>query len=401
MNAVVPLTFLAPAYRTAVKVGGQAVLVGDPVLNWGGGYIVNPATLRDQLIDGQTSSFSIERGQLNTYAYEQPVIPINGIQFVFGTETIPYAENLYVSLVGPPGLIETVDVTELQPGERFIVPPGTSVWVNATTSGHAFTAFFITRQADNYPPAPIPSTFPPLGPSGLTRAIPAYLYQEYSDDDDLQAFFAAYNQIQQNYVDTFNALNLPIYTGDIIYGPLLDWVAEGLYGIRRPWISSGKSAQIGPLNTMFFNQPLVIDGFEQSLIGPIALANDDVFKRVITWHYQKGDGKYCSVRWMKRRVMRFLIGKNGTSPPIDQTNQISIAFGDGGVVVVRFVNGLRTVVGGCIPNVFWPGAQEPIDNLDTVYQAYEPLPFTGIFSEALASGALEVPFQTNFAAVIG
>jgi hypothetical protein len=395
------MNVLCPAYRTKIPIGGQSVLIADTVLNYAGGYIVNPQILRDQLIQGVASTTTREIGQLNTYNYEFPLLPINGIQFVSETDIISLPESIFVSLTGPAILDEDISTTELAPGESFIVPPGTAVWVNAKTGGHAFTAFFIGRTNPNFPPVPLPSNIP-TGPTGLLTAIPSYLYQEYTDDDDLQAFVATENQQQQNYVDTFNALNLPIYTGDIIAGALLDWVAEGVYGIKRPWISSGHSAEIGPLNTMLLNQSFIdIDGFQKSLIGPIILANDDVFKRVITWHYMKGDGKYCSVRWMKRRIMRFLIGTNGTSPPIDNTDQISISFGPDGAVGVRFINGQRTVIGGCMPNVFFPGQNEPIDNLDTNYVAFTPLPFIGIFSEALASGALEVPFQTNFSAVIG
>ena len=39
---------------------------------------------------------------------------------------------------------------------------------------------------------------------------------------------------------------------------------------------------------------------------------DDVFKRILTWHFYKGDGKNFSVRWLKRRIWRFLQGANGT-----------------------------------------------------------------------------------------
>jgi len=49
----------------------------------------------------------------------------------------------------------------------------------------------------------------------VTTLLPAYLYQEYSYDDTteyLQAFFTAYNELSQSYLDTINALNLPDYT---------------------------------------------------------------------------------------------------------------------------------------------------------------------------------------------
>ena len=42
-------------------------------------------------------------------------------------------------------------------------------------------------------------------------------------------------------------------------------------------------------------------------VGPddIVVADDDTYRRCLTWHYQKGDGKYFNIRWLKRRVMRF------------------------------------------------------------------------------------------------
>jgi hypothetical protein len=397
------MTQLQKGYRTAVTIGGQPVLVCDPILNYGGGLIVNPATLRDQLIDGQTVVSTVAQGPYNTFPFTLPALPIGGLTSTTATTIIPYAENLYVNIVEPGGLAGEGDTIALLPGQEFVVPSGVSLWANAATSGHAFTAFFYTKigVVNNYPPITFPDAFPPSGPSGLTQAIPSYLYQEYSDDDDLQAFVTAENQLQQNYIDTFNAINLPIYTGPVVSGALLDWVGQGVYGINRPWLVTNKSAQVGPLNTIGLNQSFVpIDNFQQLEPNGL-LADDDIYRRVITWHYQKGDGKYFSIRWLKRRIMRFLIGVNGTSPPIDQTDQISITFGAGGAIGVRFITGQRILTGGCIPNVVAPGALEPIDNVDTTYTPYPPLPNLNVFLEAIASGILEIPFQMTFVTNVG
>ena len=70
---------------------------------------------------------------------------------------------------------------------------------------------------NNYiPPESVPQTgtFPPSGPTTQTQLLPSYIYQEYSDDDDLQAFAASYNSLAQQYINTLNSLNLPIYTSD-------------------------------------------------------------------------------------------------------------------------------------------------------------------------------------------
>jgi hypothetical protein len=175
------------------------------------------------------------------------------------------AESLYVSFSSPVTLSTGLGTTELLPGQWFKVPPNTDVWVNAASSGHLFTSFFSTPFTPDYPPTVVPGQpgsglaalaaepgskpFPSSTVTGLTTVIPSYLYQEYSDDDDLQGFVAAINTKQQDFVDTFNALNLPIYTGPIVQGALLDWVARGLYGMARPELDTGKPDLMGPLNT--------------------------------------------------------------------------------------------------------------------------------------------------------
>src|SRR5215472_10372716 len=163
---------------------------------------------------------------------------------------LPEPEDLFVSIVGPPAEQEDATTTRLVPGQQFFVPAGAHVWVDAPSKGHSFGSYFYTSSiAVKGSAEPVPGTFPPSDVTGLKKVIPSYLYQEYTDDDDLQAFVDEQNGMQQNYVDTFNALNLPIYTGAIIKGPLLDWVAEGLYGYKRPWVYAQKGQVLGPLNT--------------------------------------------------------------------------------------------------------------------------------------------------------
>lgn len=125
-------------------------------------------------------------------------------------------------------------------------------------------------------------TFPPASNPLLTQVIRAYLYQEYADDDDLQAFWKAYNDLAQQYVDWFSTIGLPIYTG--LSGDLLTWVARGLYGARRP-----------------------------------SSISDDLFQRVLTWNFYKGDGTVFSVQNLRRRIIRFLLGTNGVTWNVDQT----------------------------------------------------------------------------------
>lgn len=161
-------------------------------------------------------------------------------------------------------------------------------------------------------PANVP--FTTTWPGTLTEVIPSYLYQEYSDDTDLQAFIAAYNQIAQEYIDWFNQISLPIYTGPMINGDLLDWVGTGLYGVPRPTLSTGTMSTIGPYNTYQYNTL----GFNMSRTTSnqsFFVANDDIYKRVLTWDHYKGDGFNFNITWLKRRVIRFVFGIGGIDPP--------------------------------------------------------------------------------------
>ena len=203
---------------------------------------------------------------------------------------------------------------------------------------------------------------PPV-PTALQKTIPSYLYVEYQDDDYLQAMVDAYNQFTQAYLDYFNTIGLPIYTGMNIVGPLLDWVAAGLYGIQRPVLPSGDNDNIGPLNTYQYNF-LPLNTIKN--IGPqnVYYTTDDIFKRIITWHFYKGDGKVFSIRWLKRRLLRFMFGINGGDYIIDQTYPISVAL-SGSVV--------------------------------TITMTVDPtLPVLPILHAAINSGVLELPFQFTY-----
>jgi len=193
----------------------------------------------------------------------------------------------------------------------------------------------------------------------LQNTIPSYLYAQYSDDDDLQAFVASYNTITQKYVDTFNQLNLPIYTG--LSGALLDWVGQGVYGYPRPTLPASGASVIGPVNTYGpdFFVPL---NTQESTVATNYVTTDDIYKRLLTWHFYKGDGKTFNIEWFKRRIKRFLIGSEGTAPFIDQTYDISVNFSPGNVV-----------------DVILPESPE-----------------ADILISAIDSGAAETPFQYSF-----
>lgn len=171
----------------------------------------------------------------------------------------------------------------------------------------------------------------------LATFPPSYLYQGFKNDPDLQALVAAQNTYQQAFLDRQLGLNLPIYTGvgSLVSGALLDWVALGLYDMRRPVFGflTGTSVVGGDYNTANYNtQDYNGSGISQTFSYQVA--TDDQFQRCITWNFYKGDGAQFTSRWLKRRVQRFLTGLNGTDPGIDQTYLVSVAWNSGNAVVI-------------------------------------------------------------------
>jgi hypothetical protein len=243
-------------------------------------------------------------------------------------------------------------------------------------------------------------SFPPPAPVTLTQILPSYVYQQYSDDDDVMAFVAAYNALAQQYMDWFVQTPLAVYTGPAIISTLLDWVAQGLYGIMRPTLSSGRTKNQGPFNTYHFNDRL--DFNQRTLVGPqnYTVTTDDVFKRIITWHFYKGDGKVFNIRWLKRRIMRFLTGVNGTAGAFDSTYQVSVTFGASSQVNIVIRPGSRFVTGGAIVGGMLVGATV-VGSMTTRFVAGQSTALASILVEALNSGALELPFTvSNFTVTI-
>jgi hypothetical protein len=356
-----------PTAISAVRVGGTAeIIMYGPVL---GGFITNPMLAADQ--------------------------------------GIAVAEVLFVDVVGPAQDEETTTTVPIQPGQTFVVPAGqtTGVSVNAATSGHKFSAVVIQPQTQ-FPPTPQEGTFPPDGPTTMTQVIPSYLYQQYADDDDLQAFVAAFNELAQSYVDWFVDTPLAVYTSPSIVGTLLDWVAEGLYGMLRPALSSGTFLSRGPFNTYAYNTwPL--NQFQ--VLGPsnVTIVNDDVFKRILTWNLYRGDGIVFSIRWLKRRVMRFLIGANGSAPNVDDTSPVSVSVGSG-IISIRLSLGDRVITGGALfARLGFNGgghALQPPVTLNMLVTIFvpgpSPLPLAPVLQEAIASGVLVLPFQYEYVVTI-
>lgn len=183
--------------------------------------------------------------------------------------------------------------------------------------------------------------FPPSGPVVLQQGIPAYLYQQYNDDDNVRAFFDAFNAAAQGYLDWAATIDLPVYTG--LSGSLLDWIAEGLYGLYRPYLSTRGSEATGVVDGAVVDG-LVVDGGSYIVPATSTLADDDTFQRIMTWFLYRGDGKVFTIKWLKRRVLRWLLGIGGTAPNVADTSGISVSFsGDIVTISLTALTGVPTL----------------------------------------------------------
>jgi hypothetical protein len=159
----------------------------------------------------------------------------------------------------------------------------------------------------------------------LQQIIPAYVYRNYADDDDIQAFTIAQNSYATQFLLWFNTLNLPIYTGGIITGALLDLVGNNIYGTMRPSVTTGGQTSVDATATYYTGLTATAT---RKITSTEALqsVNDDIYRRVLTWNYYKGDGFVFSIQWLKRRVYRFMFGPNGIPPdPQDNTYAVSVS----------------------------------------------------------------------------
>jgi hypothetical protein len=174
----------------------------------------------------------------------------------------------------------------------------------------------------------------PTSTTNVTGILPSYLYFQYQNDPDLPALIDAYNTLAQEYLDWFNNINLPIYTG--LSGALLDWVGRGVYGIQRPTFATesidGVIGQIagvkhhGPAPLPTPNIALAISSTQVFKTTTSYDTPDDIYKRVLTWWFYKGDGYDFSIQWLKRRIYRFLFGVEGTDASAPFTPDISVTF---------------------------------------------------------------------------
>lgn len=164
---------------------------------------------------------------------------------------------------------------------------------------------------------------PYIGPLPLQDIISSYPYQEYVDDENIVAFFTAYNELSQTYLDWFNATPLAVYTSPNISGPLLDWIANGIYGIARPVFSSLTTRYVAGLNSLPLNT-VAVNGNRYFQSGTATIANDDYYKRVLTWWLYAGNGRNFNAEILRLKVARFLLGVNGTDVSLAQAQIVHI-----------------------------------------------------------------------------
>lgn len=402
-----------PGATSQILIAGksQPALYG-PML---GGFLFNPATIEEQGISpfqseiSEISAFYLGQlcsiGLMFTGLEQIDPVALNALALAGFTE---FARSIDITVYGPPELLY---VSVLPPagseqnGWTDIILPGVlwnapecfcgSIYVRAATVGHRFTSV-VFQNPVSYPPTPISGTFPPNGPSGMQNALLAYLYQQYSDDNDLQGFVLAYNIYVQLFINWFNTINLPIYTA--LSGALLDWVAQGLYGIIRPTLFSDVPQAIGPLATTELATIALAMLELENNISNVAVTSDDIFKRIITWHFYKGDGKNISTSWIRARITRFMFGVNGADfqGPFPT---LSIQWTENQLSITIVSDWSTCTYSGALMS--GPLADAPfaafagVDNSQAVPAAAPQ------FMEAVETGALEMPVQYSTTVRIG
>jgi hypothetical protein len=211
-------------------------------------------------------------------------------------------------------------------------------------------------------------TWPPSDVTATKLTLPAYPYVQYSDDDNVRAFFDAFNLTAQEYLDWFNTHPLACYTNTNISGNLLDWTATGIYGLGRPALPTGAITTIGPIDTWAPGEITPADSIISGAIN-YYVASDDIYRRALTWHFFKGDGQNFSIPWLKRRIIRFLTGINGVADNIGETYQVSVTF---------------------------TGPYEATITITLETSGNITLASAQTFQSAIAAGVLELPFQWTF-----
>lgn len=220
--------------------------------------------------------------------------------------------------------------------------------------------------------------------TSLQNVLPSYLYQDYNDDPDCQAFVDAYNGLAQQYVNWFNQVPLAVWANGNIVGALLDWCANGLYGVSRPVLTTSASTSRGPINTFVIDSGVPLGSRVTLTTGTTMIASDDFYKRTLTWILYRGDGFQFSLPWLKRRLARFLYGPNGVDPGVQGTPYVSVTCS--GTLLTITILSFMTIASQM--------AQALVDGL-------LPLPFQYIYSITVTSELVNDGGVLQFVPVLG
>ena len=246
-------------------------------------------------------------------------------------------------------------------------------------------------------------------PQSLQKVIKAYLYLQYRDDDNLQAFIDSFNAMAQEQLDWFNKINLPIYTNSTVVGELMDWVCTNLYGQPRPVFSTGTRYFQGAVGSSAALSLLALSAIRLTDSTTYYTVNDDIYGRIVTWNYYKGDGRAFTIPWLKRRIARFIYGPKGIDVPVDFTDGISVI----STSAVAYQAGFSYNVGafGTLgPGRLLPGALRTINvpgnfvatsasfliTLDSSILG----PMATVLASAIEGGSAQLPFQYKFTVVV-
>ena len=226
----------------------------------------------------------------------------------------------------------------------------------------------------------------------LNEIIKSYLYTQYNDDDDIRAFVTAYNAMAQEIYSWMLNANLPVFAGGYNVGDQLRWIALGIYGVKPPILVSGKSKVYGPYNAIRFNQ-LPFNGRKRVREAEQVVVSDDLFKRIMTWNFYKGDGFYFTIPWLKRRIMRFLTGVDGTDIVNDQHWIVSVVFSDTGMIIT-ITKGYTELTDASLYNETGFNDRQ-YDHNDGVLIRSNGYEYADLFKQAFDSGLLHIPFYLS------
>lgn len=225
----------------------------------------------------------------------------------------------------------------------------------------------------------------------IVSTIRSYVYTQYADDANVSAFFASYNQLSQQNLDQTNGYQLPIFLRQ--NGALLDWAASSIYGVFRPSLSSGGPRPVGPYDTFNYDaEPY--DGFKLINSSSNFIADDLTYQRIIQWNTFKGDGFQFSIRWLKKRIERFLTGE--LFP--DQTYEVSVRFLSETAVLIAISESSQNLAGGAFYDrqTFAGRRGIAFNQSFTTQSTHAPTALASALKAAINSGILSLPFQYTF-----